>query len=197
MRDLVQDHIERSIRVKKLLLEGHLDSIVRAGTILCDAMEAGSTILTCGNGGSAGDAQHIATELLVRYRSQPARRSLPALSLVGDACTVTAAGNDLGFDQIFARQIEGLGREGDCLLGITTSGNSRNILEAMRAARTRKMKTVLLTGGSGGEIMKLNSDLVDAAVIVPDTETARIQECHIMVGQIFCAMIEKKLFGFD
>ncbi len=197
MRDLVREHIERSIHVKKLLIEAHLERINAAGTILCDAMTAGKTMFTCGNGGSAGDAQHIATELLIRYRARPERRSLPALSLVGDACAVTAAGNDLGFEYIFSRQIEGLGREGDALLAISTSGNSKNVLEALRAAKAKTMRTVLLTGGTGGETMRNHSALVDASVIVPDQETARIQECHIMIGQIFCAMIEKQMFGFD
>lgn len=197
MRDLVREHIERSIHVKKLLLEKQLDAVTNGGKLLCEAMDAGKTLFTCGNGGSAGDAQHIATELLIRYRSKPERRSLPALSLVGDACAVTAAGNDFGFDMIFARQIEGLGREGDALLAISTSGNSRNILQALHTARARGMRTVLLTGGTGGEIVANHSALLDACIVVPDTETARIQECHIMVGQIFCAMIEKHMFGFD
>lgn len=197
MRDLVREHIERSIHVKKLLLERQLDAITYGGKLLCEAMSAGRTLFTCGNGGSAGDAQHIATELLIRYRAKPERRSLPAMSLVGDACAVTAAGNDFGFDMIFARQIEGLGREGDALLAISTSGNSKNVLHALSTARSRGMRTVLLTGGTGGEILANHAALVDAPVVVPDKETARIQECHIMVGQIFCAMIEKHMFNFD
>lgn len=197
MRDLVREHIERSIHVKKLLIESHLDAITKGGRILCSVMETGRTVFTCGNGGSAGDAQHIATELLIRYRAKPERRSLPALSLVGDACAITAAGNDFGFDQIFARQLEGLGREGDALLAISTSGNSRNIIEALGAAKARGMRTVVLTGGSGGEIVANQDKLADAVIIVPDAETARIQECHIMIGQIFCAMIEKHLFDFN
>lgn len=197
MRDLVREHIERSIHVKKLLIERQLDAITNAGIVLCNVMENGRTIFTCGNGGSAGDAQHIATELLIRYRARPERRSLPALSLVGDACAITAAGNDFGFDQIFARQIEGLGREGDALLAISTSGNSRNIIEALAAAKARGMRTVVLTGGTGGEIVANSARFADAVVVVPDAETARIQECHIMIGQIFCAMIEKHLFNFN
>jgi phosphoheptose isomerase len=162
MRDLVREHIERSIHVKKLLIESQLDAIGAAGDVLCRAMAAGKTLFTCGNGGSAGDAQHIATELLIRYRAVPERRSLPALSLVGDACAVTAAGNDFGFEFIFSRQLEGMGREGDALLAISTSGNSRNILEALRTARAKGMRTVLMTGGSGGEIIRSHSNLVDA-----------------------------------
>lgn len=197
MRDLVREHIERSIHVKKLLIEGQLEQIQAAGLILCETMSAGKTMFTCGNGGSAGDAQHIATELLIRYRAMPERRSLPALSLVGDACAVTAAGNDFGFEFVFSRQIEGLGRAGDALLAITTSGNSKNIIEALKTAKNSGMRTVVLTGGTGGQIVQKHSALADAIVIVPDQETARIQECHIMIGQIFCAMIEKQMFGFD
>jgi len=197
MQELVEAHIRRSIRTKEELLRSGLDDIVRAAQLLADVMQAGGKLLCCGNGGSAGDAQHIATELSIRYRSQPERPSLPAMSLAADSSAITACANDFGFEYVFSRQIEGLGQKGDALLGISTSGNSANILEALKAARAKEMKTVLLTGGDGGRILKDHADLVDASVIVLSQETARIQECHIMIGQIFCAAIEKDLFGFD
>ncbi len=196
MQTLVREHISRSIDVKKLLLERSTPAISDAGLMLADVLQKGGQMLTCGNGGSAGDAQHIATELLIRYRATPERPSLPAFSLVGDAAAVTAAGNDLGFENIFSRQIEGLGRQGDALLAITTSGNSANIVEALKAARKKRMHTIVLTGGTGGQIAK-QPELADHMIIVPTAETARIQECHIMIGQIFCAIIEKQLFGFE
>lgn len=197
MQNLVRDHIQRSIDVKKLLLTNDAERIANAGVAMAQILQKGGKILTCGNGGSAGDAQHIATELLIRYRAKPERPSLPAISLVGDAAAVTAAGNDFGFDSIFSRQIEGLGRSGDGLLAISTSGNSPNVLKALQAARTLGMITFLLTGDTGGKILKESASLVDHYVRVPTQETARIQECHIMVGQIFCAIIEKQLYGFD
>ncbi|MCE9597961.1 MAG: SIS domain-containing protein [Spirochaetia bacterium] len=197
MQNLVRDHIQRSIDVKKLLLATDTEKIANAGAAMAGLLQKGGKILTCGNGGSAGDAQHIATELLIRYRAKPERPSLPAISLVGDAAAVTAAGNDFGFDSIFSRQIEGLGRAGDGLLAISTSGNSPNVLKALQAARSQKMTTFLLTGGNGGKILRDSASLVDHYVSIPTEETARIQECHIMVGQIFCAIIEKELYGFD
>ena len=196
MHNLVRDHIERSIDVKKMLLEKETDRISAAGQALAELMQKGGRLFTCGNGGSAGDAQHIATELLIRYRSAPERRSLPAISLVGDAAAVTAAGNDFGFEYVFSRQIEGLGSQGDAILAISTSGNSANIIQALHAARKKHMMTFVLTGGTGGQIAK-EGNLADHMIVVPTTETARIQECHIMIGQIFCAIIERQLFGFE
>lgn len=151
----------------------------------------------CGNGGSAGDAQHIAAELVVRYKGGNERKALPALSLSVDPSVITACGNDYGYDQIFARQLEAFGKPEDVLVGITTSGNSRNIELAMEEGRRAGVRTILLTGGDGGKILKDRSDLVDISIVVPSDETARIQESHIMIGQILCSLIEKELFGLD
>jgi D-sedoheptulose 7-phosphate isomerase len=151
-------------------------------------------VLICGNGGSAADAQHLATELLIRYRSGHERRSLPAISLAADSSTLTACSNDYGFDRVFARQVEGLGLRGDVLWGITTSGNSENILQALIEAKLRGLKTILFTGATGGRILKQAPESVDAAICIPSDDTARIQESHIMVGQILCAIVEKELF---
>ncbi|MBI3395052.1 MAG: D-sedoheptulose 7-phosphate isomerase [Spirochaetia bacterium] len=197
MQELVKGHIERSIDAKQKLIQTGIDNIVLAGEMTAACFQAGGKVLLCGNGGSAGDAQHIATEFSIRYRAKPERPSLPAISLATDSSAITACGNDFGFDKVFSRQVEGLGREGDVLIGITTSGNSPNVIEALRAARARKMHTIILTGGTGGKIFSEHRDMVDVAVRVPSDETARIQECHIMVGQIICAIVEKILYGFN
>ena len=140
-----------------------------------------------GNGGSAADAQHLATELPVRYRRN--RAAIAALALTTDSSTLTAAGNDLGFDQIFARQIEALGQAGDVAIGISTSGQSANVIEGLRAARSKKLVTASLTGRDGGLIPALT----DHCLIVPSENTARIQEMHILLGQMLCGAIELAL----
>lgn len=194
---MVRSHIRRSIETKERLITSGLDSITRAGQTVADAFRNGSKLLLCGNGGSAADAQHIATEFVVRYRSTPERPSLPAIALTTDSSAITAGGNDFGFDYIFSRQVEGLGKEGDVLLGISTSGNSPNVIQALYAARDKRMKTIILTGETGGEMIKSHREKIDVAVLVPSQETARIQECHIMIGQIVCAYVEKELYGMD
>lgn len=197
MQELVLAHIRRSIEAKERLIADSLDDIVQGGERLTDVLRKGGKLLVCGNGGSAADAQHIATEYLVRYRATPERRSLPAISLAADSSAITAGGNDFGFDRVFARQIEGLGQPGDGLLAISTSGNSANVIEALKTAHEKGMSTVLLTGADGGRAVRENSDMIDVCVRVPHEETSRIQECHIMIGQIFCAMTEKALFDID
>lgn len=155
---------------------------------LCAAsVKAGGKILFFGNGGSAADAQHLATELSVRYIKD--RDPIPALALTTDTSALTAAGNDLGFDQIFARQIEALGNEGDVAIGISTSGQSENVLNALKAARARNLKTIGLTGKDGGKM----AEHCDCLLIVPSDTTARIQEMHITLGQMLCGALEQKL----
>lgn len=199
MSDLVRAHIQRSIDTKQKILadESLVAAIQRAGELFTEVLRSGDKLLMCGNGGSASDAQHIATEFLVRYRAKPERPSLPALNLAADSSALTAGGNDFGYDNVFSRQVEGLGREGDGFLGISTSGNSENVIRALAAAKQHKMTTVLFTGGSGGRALAEHAGLVDVAVVVPSAETARIQECHIMIGQILCAIVEHKLYGFE
>lgn len=192
--DLIVRHIQESIAVKQRVIESCLPATEKAGQILAEALKQGGKVLICGNGGSAADAQHLATELVIRYRSGHERRSLPAMSLAADSSVLTACANDYGFDRVFARQVEGYGATGDVLWGITTSGNSENILQAFIEAKQRGMKTILFTGSTGGRIMKHASDRVDVAICIPSEDTARIQECHIMIGQILCAVVEKELF---
>lgn len=151
------------------------------------ALQAGKKLLFFGNGGSAADAQHLATELTSRYKTD--RQALAALALTTDTSALTAIGNDFGFEHLFSRQIEALGQEGDVAIGISTSGKSPNILRAMIVARQKKLITVGLTGGKGGEL----PPLVDIMLNIPSTTTARIQEMHITLGQMLCGALEYRL----
>ena len=151
------------------------------------ALKADGKILLFGNGGSAADAQHLATELTVRYRQD--RRALAAIALTTDSSALTAIGNDLGFEQIFSRQVEALGRRGDIAVGITTSGRSPNVIRALEAARGMGLVTVALTGGTGGDTARV----ADHVLLVPSDVTARIQEMHITLGQMLCAALEFEL----
>jgi D-sedoheptulose 7-phosphate isomerase len=162
-------------------------------SMIADTFREGGKVLLCGNGGSAADAQHLAAELTIRYRSSVNRPALPAIALSTDTSALTAAGNDFGFDEVFVRLTEAYGRPGDVLIGISTSGNSPNVLRALRFARKREMKTLALLGGDGGQIRQY----ADLAVVVPHTGSAdRVQECHIAVGHVIVELVEK-MMGYD
>ncbi len=152
-------------------------------------LRGGGKLIFCGNGGSAADSQHLATELLIRLRGSVERPSWPALALTLDQAALTAAGNDYGFEAVFERPLRGLGRDGDVLFGITTSGRSVNVVRALRAAREMGIVTVGLLGGSGEPAR----GLCDHALLVPDTETARVQECHIALGHAVLQLLEDRL----
>ncbi len=152
-------------------------------------IKGGNKILFFGNGGSASDAQHLATELTVRYIKN--RTAIAAIALTTDTSALTAIGNDIGFDRLFSRQIEALGKPGDLAIAITTSGQSPNMLKALEMAREMKLVTATLTGKGGGELMKRK--LADIALVVPSNTTARIQEMHITLGQMMCGALEKAL----
>ena len=154
-----------------------------------ESMQLGGKLLLCGNGGSAADAQHLATECMVRLQYE--RCPLPAVALTTDTSLLTAAGNDFGFDRIFARQVEGLGCAGDVLLALSTSGNSRNVLLAIEEAHRQGMRTLGLLGKDGGAMR----DMVDIALVVPSSSTQRIQELHITIGHILCAALEHRALG--
>jgi D-sedoheptulose 7-phosphate isomerase len=156
-------------------------------TIVEHSVRRGGKLLLFGNGGSAADAQHIAAELIVRYKAD--RAPISALALTTDSSVLTAGGNDLGFDALFERQIEGLGRKGDVAVGISTSGNSNNVLKALGRARALGLSTVGLSGGSGGKMHAL----CDALIVVPSAVTARIQEMHITIGHVLCKALEQRL----
>ena len=164
-------------------------TLITAGLALVRTNEVNNKIIICGNGGSAADSQHFAAELIGRFEME--RLSLPAVALTTDTSALTALGNDFGYDFVFSRQVEGLGTRGDTLIGISTSGNSSNIITAVEAAKKKKIKTIGLLGKDGGRI----APLVDTAVVVPHENTARIQEAHIFIIHFWCSMIEQALFG--
>ncbi|WP_295271235.1 D-sedoheptulose 7-phosphate isomerase [Veillonella sp.] len=151
-----------------------------------EALKAGNKVLFCGNGGSAADAQHLAAELIGRFQKE--RRSLASIALTTDTSILTAVANDYGYDEVFARQVEGLGRSGDVLIGISTSGNSANVVKAALKARDTGMHTIAFTGEGGGKL----KDICDITFAVPSKVTARIQEMHIMVGHIICELVEEE-----
>jgi D-sedoheptulose 7-phosphate isomerase len=177
---------DEHLHVAKALhaLAGDVDRVVR---LIADSMGQGGVLLVCGNGGSAADAQHIAAELTGRFFRD--RKPLPALALHGNTSSLTAIGNDYGYDEVFAREVGAHGRKGDVLLAISTSGNSRNVLRAITVARDKGMAVVGLTGSDGGKMR----DLCDVCVCVPSTSTPRIQECHILIGHTVCELVEQIL----
>jgi D-sedoheptulose 7-phosphate isomerase len=183
--------IEQSITVKQsVLADGRLlEALEEIARAAFQTLEAGGKVLLFGNGGSAADAQHIAAELVGRYKQE--RRGLPAIALTVDTSCLTAVANDYGYEYVFARQIEALGRSGDLAIGISTSGNSPNVLRGMEAARTKGLTTVGLTGRNGGKL----KESVDHCIQVQSDETPRIQEVHILVGHILCEFVEGEMFG--
>jgi D-sedoheptulose 7-phosphate isomerase len=165
-------------------LQKNTAAIQQLGEKLVDCLRDGKRIFLCGNGGSAADAQHIAAEMVCRFETN--RRALPAIALTTDTSALTAIGNDFGFDQVFARQVAALARPGDVLIALSTSGNSRNVVEAVKAAQADGVICVGLLGGNGGVL----NAMVEHTLVIPADVTARIQECHILVGHIWCAMID-------
>ncbi|HQT75135.1 MAG: phosphoheptose isomerase [Acidiphilium sp. 37-67-22] len=173
----------------KLALAASPQPVIDVVDVCEAAIRAGNKLMFCGNGGSAADSQHLATELLIRLRGSVARDSWPALALTLDPAALTAAGNDFGFDEVFARPLSGLGRAGDVLFGITTSGRSPSVLRALEVARGMGIVTIGLLGGDGGPALVL----CDHALVVPDSTTARIQECHITLGHVILELLEDRL----
>ena len=165
-------------------LKKHADAIARAADIIVEALKDGGAIYFCGNGGSAADAQHLAAELSGRFLKN--RRPLPGVALTTNSSALTAIGNDFGFDEVFSRQLEGVGRQGDVLVALSTSGNSPNVVKAVESARRLAMKTIGLTGERGSAL----SEKCDICLQVPSTSTPRIQEMHILVGHILCELAE-------
>src|SRR5882757_4739151 len=182
--------IEASIATKQSLLErvDILTTVAKASEILVSALRQGNKVLLFGNGGSAADAQHIAAELVGRFAFD--RPALPALALSVNSSCVTAIGNDFGFEQVFSRQLEALARPGDVAIGISTSGNSANVIHALTTAKKIGLHTVCLTGRTGG---RLRSE-VDHCICAPSTEAPRIQECHILIGHIISELVERQIF---
>jgi D-sedoheptulose 7-phosphate isomerase len=185
--DSLNESSETKLKIKDLLA----DEIIKAVEILVASYKDGNKLLLCGNGGSAADCQHIATELMIRLSHHIQRPALPAIALTTDSSNLTAGGNDIGFENVFARNVEGLGILGDVLLAVSTSGNSPNIVKAVEAAQAKGMKVIGLLGGSGGKL----KSLVDLPIVVPSSNVQRIQEGHITIAHIICELVEDKLYG--
>ncbi len=185
----IEHHLRQSADVKLKLIQTGMPSILAAAEIIAQSFRGGGKLLLCGNGGSAADCQHFAAEFVGRLTKDFQRPALPALALTTDTSFITAHANDVAFDDIFARQVEALGKSGDVLIGITTSGNSPNVLRAIAAAKKLKMKTIALTG-DGGVIV----NQVDVAIAVPSASTQHIQESHLAIEHILCDLVEQLLF---
>ena len=191
MLNFIESQIEKSYKTKKAILEDDsLLSVIReVSSKTVEAYRRGNKTLIAGNGGSAADAQHIAGEFVSRFYFD--RPGLPSMALTTDTSILTAIGNDYGYERLFARQIEANAKEGDVFIAISTSGNSPNILEALEVCKDRNILSVGLTGESGGRM----KDICDYCICVPSSETPRIQESHILIGHIICAVVEEEIFG--
>lgn len=192
--DKVKDIFSASIQTKIEAANYLSTDIVRAAHMIVNALLQGNKILSCGNGGSAADAQHFSSEMLNRYEKE--RPSLPAIALTTDPSTITSIANDYDFGQIFSKQIRGLAKTGDVLLAISTSGNSANIIQAIQTAHERGMTVIALTGGTGGKMKSVLKES-DIALCVNNVITARIQETHLLIIHCLCALIDYQLFGHE
>ena len=190
-QQFILDSLRESAETKKRIAERLAVPIADAIQLVVDALKSNRKILLCGNGGSAADAQHLATELVIRLNPAIKRPGLPAIALTTDTSALTAGANDIGYDNVFARSVEALGNEGDVLIGISTSGKSESVNRAFQKARAKKLKTIGFLGKDGGA----SRDLVDIAIIVPSDDTQRIQEGHITIGHIIFQQAEQELFG--
>lgn len=184
MIDQIRSVFTQHIAVANQSLESLSEDIQKSASIILDCLKQGNKVLLFGNGGSAGDAQHIAAEFVGRFVKE--RRSLPAIALTTDTSAITAIGNDYGFEHVFARQVEGLANNGDVLIGISTSGNSVNVINALKVGRSLNCKTIGLTGRDGGKM----NEHCDLNIVVPSDVTARIQEMHILIGHIICGVTD-------
>ncbi len=184
MADIAK-HFHDSIALKQELLKTMIPTIEKIAAKLADCLKAGNKIIFFGNGGSASDSQHLAAEFVGRYEKE--RRALAAISLTVDTSAITAIGNDYGYERVFERQLEALGRKGDVAFAISTSGNSKNVIAAVKKAKEMGVYTVGFLGNTGGEL----KGLVDVPVVIPSKKTSRIQESHIMIGHILCECVDE------
>ncbi len=189
MQERIKNEISASLELIQKLLQmpGILADIEKASAEIIKSLKSGHKLLLAGNGGSAADSQHLAAEFVNKFNYD--RQALPAIALTTDTSVLTSVGNDSSFSQVFARQIAALGSEGDIFIGISTSGNSLNVVEALKAARRKKMITIGLTGYSGGLVKEFS----DICIKVPSDETPRIQEAQILIGHIICSVVEEEL----
>ncbi|MEH6347528.1 MAG: phosphoheptose isomerase [Bermanella sp.] len=191
-QERISQHFQDSIETKQMAMEMLAPSIEVASECMVNSLLSGGKILSCGNGGSAGDAQHFSSELLNRFERE--RPSLPAIALTTDSSTITSIANDYHYNEIFSKQIRALGNNGDVLLAISTSGNSANVLQAIQAAHDREMHVVVLSGKDGGDIASI-LQAEDIEIRVPSDVTARIQEVHLLAIHCLCDLIDLQLFG--
>ncbi|HEY8115989.1 MAG TPA: SIS domain-containing protein [Actinomycetota bacterium] len=188
--DRVREYLLETSRTAARTADECGTQIIGATAVIVESLRAGGKILLCGNGGSAGDAQHLATEFVSTLTVERRRDAIAAIALTTDTSLLTAVANDFGFDGVFERQVEALGREGDVLLGISTSGNSENVVRALATAKAAGIRTIALTGESSGKV----GAIADIAINVPSTQTSHIQEAHIAVGQLIAFLVEDELF---
>jgi len=193
MKNIVIDQVQSSIRAKQELLkdENLVNTIAEAARIVTEAYKAGKKTMLGGNGGSAADSQHIAAEFVSRFYFD--RPGLPSIALSTDTSIITAIGNDYGYEKLFSRQIQANGNAGDIFIGISTSGNSPNILKALETCKEKQIFSIGFTGLSGGKM----AALCDLCIKVPSSETPRIQEAHILIGHIICCIVEEEIFGSE
>ncbi len=190
-KEFIKKSLEESSKVKLDIIENCSSDIIRSTEAITKALKDGKKILLCGNGGSAADCQHIATEFMIRLSHDIKRPAIPAIALTTDSSNLTAGGNDIGYENVFARNVEGLGNKGDILIGISTSGNSENIIKAVKKGKEKELVTIGFLGGSGG---KLAAE-VDYPITVPSKNVQRIQEGHITIAHIICELTENALYG--
>lgn len=189
-KEFIKESLKESSEIKLKVLEICYDDIIKISDIIVDCIRKGNKLLFCGNGGSAADCQHLATEFMVRLSHDVKRPAIGAIALTTDSSNITAGGNDIGFENIFARNVEGIGNKGDVLIGISTSGNSENIIHAVKKAKEKGIISVGLLGKTGG---KLKSEC-DYSVCVPSENIQRIQESHITIGHILCEITEREIY---
>ena len=189
MEDLIIDIFEESARLKKDFVYEYSEAILNLGILIAKRLSMGNKVLICGNGGSAADAQHFAAEIVGRFEKE--RKGYPAIALTTDTSALTAIGNDYGFEHIFSRQVEALGKKGDILIGISTSGNSQNVIKAVEVAKDMGIFTVGFLGKNGGKL----KEIVDTAFIVNHQKTARIQEVHLTLEHAICNIIDLYISG--
>lgn len=185
MRDRIKDILLGSIQVKEELLRTSIGKIIKITNLITDCLKKNGKVILFGNGGSASDSQHIAAELVGRFKKD--RNALAAIALTTNTSILTALANDYGYEIVFAKQIEALGKKNDVAVGISTSGKAKNVVLGIKQAKKMGLKTIALTGADGGELTKLT----DVSLIVPSSVTARIQEAHITVGHIVCELVEE------
>jgi D-sedoheptulose 7-phosphate isomerase len=187
----LEDSLKESSDTKLKMISSCKVDILKAAEVIKRSFNSGGKLMLCGNGGSAADSQHIAAEFVIRLSHDLKRPAMPAIALTTDSSNMTAGGNDIGFENVFARSIEGLGNKGDVLIAISTSGKSPNVVKAVETAKAKKIFTIGLLGGTGGVL----KDITDLNIIIPSANTQRIQEGHITVGHIICEIVEREVYG--